>query len=66
MLTSNVSRCAYYQTESQNTKTRFACEVPYQYLYMVMKKSENFVLETAVHANENKLCLFQINTPKYA
>nr|XP_039264371.1 protein DD3-3-like [Styela clava] len=41
ILTNDVSRCEYYQRESQNVKPKHACEVPYQYLYI--KSGQNNV-----------------------
>ncbi len=32
-MTNDEARCAYYKSESQNVKSKFACEVPDNYLY---------------------------------
>jgi len=38
VLTNDVSRCDYYKKESQNVKSRWACEVPETYLYHIRGK----------------------------
>lgn len=35
VFTNDVSRCAYYTSESQNVKERFYCQVDYEYMYQV-------------------------------
>lgn len=41
VLTNDPERCEYYQTESQNVKSRWACELPFSYLQENINANRN-------------------------